>query len=94
MLVIYDLLGLDDSFKPKFLKRYADLARPIRDAVGEYIDDVQQSRFPGPEHSFSYRGKKKAARQPVKPAPEEEPRQAEEKAEAGTIPLYPGINRR
>ena len=91
VLVIYDLLGMDDTFKPKFLKRYDDLAGRIRGAVTDYVDEVRQGAFPGPEHSFAHKKTKKAA------APAEDP--AEEKAEpqgemAETIPLYPGVNRR
>jgi 3-methyl-2-oxobutanoate hydroxymethyltransferase len=53
VLVIYDLLGMDDTFTPKFLKRYQDLAELIRKATGCYLDEVRQGVFPGPEHSFS-----------------------------------------
>ena len=52
VLVCYDLLGINDRFKPKFVKRYAELAQTIRQAVGAYADDVRNGRFPGPEHSF------------------------------------------
>jgi 3-methyl-2-oxobutanoate hydroxymethyltransferase len=52
VLVIYDMLGLNEEFKAKFFKTYADLAGVIRGAVGEYISDVRSSSFPGDEHSF------------------------------------------
>ena len=52
VLVMQDLLGLDDSFKPKFVKRYAELADPIRAAFSAYAADVRSRAFPGPEHSF------------------------------------------
>jgi len=53
VLVIYDLLGLDDTFTPRFLKHYADLAGTIRGAVTRYMEEVREGAFPGPEHSFS-----------------------------------------
>lgn len=52
VLVLPDLLGLNDAFAPKFLKRYADLAGTVRDAVRMFGSDVQSGRYPAPEHSF------------------------------------------
>ena len=57
VLVCNDLLGLDTKFHPRFLKRYANLEGPIVDAVKEYILEVKEGRFPGPEHSFGAQGK-------------------------------------
>jgi 3-methyl-2-oxobutanoate hydroxymethyltransferase len=51
VLVVYDLLGMDDSFKPKFVRRYDDLAARIRTAVETYIKDVREGRFPADEHA-------------------------------------------
>jgi len=52
VLVLYDLLGLNDRFKPKFLRRYAELAGDVRSAVGRFADDVRGGRYPDTEHSF------------------------------------------
>ncbi len=53
VLVINDMLGLkDESFKPKFLRQYANLAPIISKAVGTYIDDVRASKYPSDEESF------------------------------------------
>jgi 3-methyl-2-oxobutanoate hydroxymethyltransferase len=61
VLVIYDLLGMDDSFKPKFVRRYEHLATRIRTAVDAYIADVRASAFPGePETFFLDPGKRPA----------------------------------
>ncbi len=51
VLVGYDMLGLTGDFKPKFLKKYANLRAQAIDAVGRYVADVQGGLFPGPEHS-------------------------------------------
>jgi 3-methyl-2-oxobutanoate hydroxymethyltransferase len=51
VLVLPDLLGLNDGFAPKFLKRYASLAESVRDAVRRFGDDVRGGAYPGPEHS-------------------------------------------
>ncbi len=52
VLVFHDLLGLNDEFRPKFVKRFAELGAAVRDAVGEYCREVRDGTFPGPEHSF------------------------------------------
>ncbi len=52
VLVLHDLLGLNDTFKPKFLRRYAELAADVRSAVGRFADDVRGGRYPDTEHSF------------------------------------------
>jgi len=53
VLVIYDLLGMNPDFSPKFVKKYLDLGVLIRDAVARYNDEVKHGTFPGPEHSFA-----------------------------------------
>jgi 3-methyl-2-oxobutanoate hydroxymethyltransferase len=52
VLVIYDLLGMDNTFNPKFAKRYAQLHEIISGAVRTYIDEVQTGAFPGKENSY------------------------------------------
>jgi len=52
VLVIYDLLGFNPSFHPKFLKVYADGHRFITDAVRNYIEEVGSGAFPAEEHGF------------------------------------------
>ncbi len=52
VLVLPDLLGLNDRFTPKFLKRYGNLADQVRRAVSRYGDEVRQGRYPDDEHSF------------------------------------------
>lgn len=52
VLVLFDLLGLNDRFRPKFLRRYAELAGDVRAAVSRFADDVRSGRYPDSEHSF------------------------------------------
>ena len=52
VLVVHDLLGLLDEFHPKFVRRYAELGEQIRTAVGAYVADVAEGRFPGERESF------------------------------------------
>jgi 3-methyl-2-oxobutanoate hydroxymethyltransferase len=51
VLVLHDMLGLTEK-KPKFAKRYADLAGLIRDAARRYARDVEEGAFPDEEHSY------------------------------------------
>ncbi|MDO8500348.1 MAG: 3-methyl-2-oxobutanoate hydroxymethyltransferase [Gemmatimonadaceae bacterium] len=51
VLVLPDLLGLNDGFAPKFLKKYADLAGSVRDAVQRYGEEVRSGQYPDAEHS-------------------------------------------
>jgi 3-methyl-2-oxobutanoate hydroxymethyltransferase len=52
VLVLQDMLGLNQDFAPKFLKKYADLTTAIRQAATAYADDVRAGKYPGKEHSF------------------------------------------
>ncbi len=52
VLVLPDMLGLNDRFSAKFVKRYAALAEDVREAVKLYAAEVREGRYPGPEHSF------------------------------------------
>lgn len=52
VLVLPDLLGLTDGFTPRFLKRYAEMAEPTREAVRAFAREVRDGSYPGPEHSF------------------------------------------
>jgi 3-methyl-2-oxobutanoate hydroxymethyltransferase len=52
ILVTEDVLGLFTRFKPRFVKRYAELAPLIAAAAAQYAADVRARRFPAPEHCF------------------------------------------
>lgn len=75
VLVMQDLLGLDDGFKPRFVKRFATLAEPIRAAFSAYASDVRSRAFPGPEHSFAAIKQAEQAEQPGQPDQPDQPDQ-------------------
>lgn len=52
ILVIDDMLGLFGDFRPRFVRRYAELGAEAAKAVTAYAADVRDRRFPGPEHVF------------------------------------------
>lgn len=53
VLVIDDMLGMFTEFRPKFVKRYADLGRAADEAIAAYAAEVRARAFPGPEHGFA-----------------------------------------
>jgi len=52
VLVINDMLGLDESFTPKYLKRYAHLSQVIREAVMRFKEEVLEDTYPDKEHTY------------------------------------------
>ena len=52
ILVIDDVLGIFTDFRPKFVKRYAELGRDMEAAISAYATEVRERRFPGAEHVF------------------------------------------
>jgi len=52
VLVLWDMLGLFEDFKPKFVKQYANIRNVIKVAVKEYSEEVRKGVFPESEHSF------------------------------------------
>jgi 3-methyl-2-oxobutanoate hydroxymethyltransferase len=52
VLVLHDMLGLNERFHAKFVKRYAKLAERVRAAVREYAREVRSGRYPDADHSF------------------------------------------
>ena len=53
VLVLNDLLGLFEDFKPRFVKRYAELQREMERAVTAFTDEVRLHRFPTDEHCYA-----------------------------------------
>jgi 3-methyl-2-oxobutanoate hydroxymethyltransferase len=53
VLVSYDMLGMDESFKPRFVRRFATLGQTIKDAVAGYVQEVRAGTFPSDAESFA-----------------------------------------
>jgi len=53
VLVSYDMLGMDEAFKPRFVRRFATLGATIKQAVGAYVAEVRGSTFPSDAESFA-----------------------------------------
>src|SRR5262249_29567303 len=53
VLVYHDLLGLTEGHLPRFVKRYANLSREIRDALEAYVHDVRTGAFPEEQHTYA-----------------------------------------
>ncbi len=49
---MYDILGLFEKFTPKYVKKYANLAEVIVQALQQYKQEVETGVFPGPEHTY------------------------------------------
>jgi 3-methyl-2-oxobutanoate hydroxymethyltransferase len=52
VLVVYDMLGLTEEFRPRFVRRYGELAEVMRGAFRRYIDDVRSGGFPTDAESY------------------------------------------
>jgi len=53
LLIVADLLGSFEAFTPKFVKKYANLSKVIKDAFVEYCDEVRKGEFPTPKHVYN-----------------------------------------
>jgi 3-methyl-2-oxobutanoate hydroxymethyltransferase len=52
LLIVSDLIGQFQAFTPKFVKKYANVARVVTDAMTEYKKDVKAGAFPTDEHCY------------------------------------------
>jgi 3-methyl-2-oxobutanoate hydroxymethyltransferase len=52
VLVVNDMLGFDESFAPKYLKRYANLNKIIKEAVARFREEVSKGIYPDKEHTY------------------------------------------
>lgn len=52
IVVTHDMLGLFESFKPKFVRKYADLGPAVKKAAEQYIHDIKNKKFPDNEESY------------------------------------------
>lgn len=56
VLVIGDLLGMFTGFTPRFAKKYANIAEVATNAIADYVKEVKEGTFPGPEHKYKISG--------------------------------------
>ena len=61
VLVLDDMLGTFTEFRPRFVKRYAEIGQTADAAIAAYAADVRARRFPAPEHGYSETGSGSAA---------------------------------
>ena len=52
LLIVSDLIGQFQAFTPKFVKRYANVAQVVTQAMAEYVKDVKAGAFPADEHCY------------------------------------------
>jgi len=52
ILIVSDMLGVFEAFTPKFVKRYAEIAKISTEALTAYVEDVRQKKFPEPKHIY------------------------------------------
>ena len=52
VLVLQDMLGLNQGFKPKFLRHFGQLATPVKDAVDSYVTAVKAKEFPNEQECY------------------------------------------
>jgi len=52
LLIVSDMIGQFQAFTPKFVKKYANVAEVITNAMKEYVQDVKDSKFPADEHTY------------------------------------------
>ena len=52
VLVLPDMLGLNEGFRPRFLRRFAELGEAAREGIAAYVAAVRNGEYPGPEHSI------------------------------------------
>lgn len=52
VLVIHDMLGMNNEFSPRFLRRYLDLYEQMTKAIGNYVSDVKSADFPNKNEQY------------------------------------------
>ena len=85
VLVCYDLLGMNPDFKPRFVKRYADLYGQIKGAAEAFFSEVRTEAFPDEAHSFKSKSIRLVASNPDVPPPSPAD---DDKAEGEKVQVY------
>jgi 3-methyl-2-oxobutanoate hydroxymethyltransferase len=53
LMIVSDILGIFQAFTPKFVKKYANLGQETIRALGAYVEDVREGRFPESQHTYN-----------------------------------------
>lgn len=60
LIICGDMLGMFQAFTPKFVKKYANVAEVMTNAIRAYCEDVREGRFPADEHVYHIKDTKEA----------------------------------
>ena len=52
VLVMHDMLGINQEFNPRFVRKYLDLESQVTGAIKNYIDDIKKGSFPNEQESY------------------------------------------
>ena len=52
VLVLHDMLGINNEFKPRFLRKYNNLYEQIKESISHYITDVRSKDFPNDKEQY------------------------------------------
>jgi 3-methyl-2-oxobutanoate hydroxymethyltransferase len=50
--IYHDVVGMFEAFTPRHAKRYAEIGAQLSQALGQFVKEIQERVYPGPEHSF------------------------------------------
>ena len=50
--ILHDCVGMFEAFTPRHAKRYAEVGQAISEGVAQFVREIQERTYPGPEHSF------------------------------------------
>lgn len=50
--IYHDVIGMFEAFVPRHCKRYAEIGATLREALDQFVKDIKEGVYPGPEHSF------------------------------------------
>jgi 3-methyl-2-oxobutanoate hydroxymethyltransferase len=52
LLIVSDMIGQFQAFRPKFVKKYSNVAQVVTSAMRNYCDEIRNGTFPGEEHCY------------------------------------------
>ncbi|API87197.1 3-methyl-2-oxobutanoate hydroxymethyltransferase [Francisella uliginis] len=54
VIVLQDMLGMNNDFQPKFVKKYMDASQAFNKAINSYVEETKAGIFPSKEHTYDY----------------------------------------